>query len=161
MHSSPKAGIFNRSAVGAMVPTVSIEIERAQVIFFAEAIGETNPIHFDKAAARQAGFRNVVAPATFPIAICLAANKVLGSRGEKQLFELINVDYRRLLHGEERYDYRGVLCVGDIVEVQGKVVGFEDKKGGALELARLETEISSAQHGLLVTVRSTAVHRLG
>lgn len=157
--SSPK-GIFDRSTVGQSVPAVTIEIERGQVLFFSETIGETNPIHFDKSEAQAAGYKDIVAPATYPIAISLSANKILKSRRQAALFDLINVDYRRLLHGEERYEYSGVICVGDIVEVRCRVAGFEDKKGGALELAQLETEISSAERGLLVKMTSTAVHRL-
>jgi MaoC dehydratase-like protein len=153
-------GIFDRSTVGARTSPVLINVERGSVDFFAKTIGETGSIHLYKGAAHEAGFPDVVAPITYPIALSMLANQVVASRGEKPLFERIGSDFSRLLHGEERYDYADLIYVGDNVVVQSEVLGFADIKGGAMEVASLKTTITHSERGLLVTMTSTAIHRL-
>ena len=41
------------------------------------------------------------------------------------------------------------------------IKGFTDAKGGKLEIAHLETKITHAERGDLVTVRRDLIHRLG
>lgn len=153
-------GIFDRSTVGVSTSPVLLTVERGNVDFFAKSIGETNPVHLYKGAAIEAGFPDIVAPITYPIALSMMASQVLASRGERPLFERIRSDFTRLLHGEERYDYSDLIYVGDAVVVQSEVDGFADIKGGAMESATLKTTITHAERGRLVTVSSTAIHRL-
>lgn len=100
-------GIFNRSALGKSTPPRSIDVERGSIVGFSRAIGEANPVHRDSAAAQAAGWPNVVAPVTFPIAIRLDYEQQLADLGVASAMTLINCDYARLLHGEERYIMRG------------------------------------------------------
>ncbi len=160
-NSTPPKGIFDRSTTGVKTRVQRVEIERGQIKFFAKSIGETNPIHLSTAAARENGYADIVAPITFPIAISMIANEQLTDIGEQSGMSMINCDYRRLLHGSERYDYSGLIIGGDVVDVQTEVAGFEDKKGGMMELAFLKTTISHCDRGKLVTMTSTAIHRLG
>jgi acyl dehydratase len=152
--------LFNRDTVGVKTSPVMVDIERGQVDFFVRTIGETDPIHRSRFAAETAGHPDIVAPVTFPIVISMRANAILESQGRQPLFELIEADFSRLLHGEERYDYQGLIYVGDRVSVQSEVCGFDDKKNGAMELATLQTVISHIDRGPLVTMTSSAIHRL-
>lgn len=158
--SNPK-GIFDRSTKGKKTSPVTVDIEKGQIRFFCKTIGETNPIHFSRSKAILAGYPDVVAPITFPIAIIMAANELIVERGSVPGMAMINCDFRRLLHGTERYDYHGLIHAGDQVQLVTEVAGFEDKKGGLMELAFLKYYISHETRGLLVTVTSTAIHRLG
>lgn len=155
-----EVGIFDRNTVGMSTSPVLINVERGNVDFFAKTIGETGPIHLYKGAAQEAGFPDVVAPITYPIVLMMMANQVVASRGEQPLFERIGSDFTRLLHGEERYDYADLIYVGDNVVVQSEVLGFADSKGGSMEMASLKTTISHSDRGSLVTMTSTAIHRL-
>lgn len=154
-------GIFDRSSQGKRTQPVSVDVERGQIRFFSKSIGETNPIHFNQAKAIEAGYPDVVAPITFPIAILLTANELIKEAGGIPGMGMINCDFRRLLHGSERYDYQGLIYAGDQVQVVTEVAGFDDKKGGSMELAYLKYNISHEVRGPLVTVTSTAIHRLG
>jgi acyl dehydratase len=135
-------------------------VERGRVACFSRAIGETDPVHRDSAAAQAAGGPDIVAPVTFPIAIRLDYEQQLADLGVASAMTLINYDCARLLHGEERYNYAGPIFAGDTVDVITEITGFEDKKGGAIELARLTTRITHPERGLLVIMVSTAIHRL-
>lgn len=158
--SNPK-GIFDRATLGLKTPPIFVDVERGQIRFFCKSIGETNPIHSKLEVAIAEGHPDIVAPVTFPIAIMMSANESLIGDGDKPGMDLINCDYRRLLHGSERYEYQGLIYGGDRLEVQTEVAGFDDKKGGLMELAFLKTTIRHKERGLLVTASSTAIHRLG
>jgi hypothetical protein len=73
---------------------------------------------------------------------------------------LIGCNFARLLHGEERYDYHGLIFAGDRLAVTTEIVDFEYKKGGALEFAHMRTEVRHAERGLLVVITRSLVHRL-
>ena len=63
--------MIDKRHIGHKFPSFSSIIEAGRVRLFCTAIGETNLIHADAKAARQAGYRNVVAPLTFPTAIAM------------------------------------------------------------------------------------------
>src|SRR5207249_4088356 len=56
----------DRNAIGRESKAAVNDVEKGAIRRFAEALGETNPIYFEEAAARAAGYRSVVAPPTFP-----------------------------------------------------------------------------------------------
>ena len=156
--ANPK-GIFDRTAIGFRSTPVRVEIERGRVAFFSQVIGATNPIHWDAGVARAAGFADVVAPATFAAVIDAAANEQRVRQNEKSILAVINCD-RGFLHGEERYDYHGLILAGETLVVECEVADFEDKKGGALELAHLKSTIRHEKRGLLVSMTRSLIHRL-
>ncbi|QGS69134.1 hypothetical protein CV093_14590 [Oceanobacillus sp. 143] len=51
---------------GFITDTVAINVTREHVRKYAEAIGEENPIFHSLEAARNAGYANLVLPATYP-----------------------------------------------------------------------------------------------
>ncbi len=57
----------NESVVGKEWPAVDYEVGREKIREYANAVGETNPVHHDPEAAKAAGFRGVVAPPMFAV----------------------------------------------------------------------------------------------
>ena len=51
--------------IGHELPDSVMTIERSRLQFFAKAIGETDPVYTDVAAARAAGYADLPAPPTF------------------------------------------------------------------------------------------------
>lgn len=153
-------GLFNRSAAGQTTPPMSVTLERGAMTFFAETIGETNPIHFDIAAARAAGHPDIMATATYAVVVGTMAGKALLRRGDPDQLALIGADTRYLLHGTESYGYHGAMFAGDTVTVETEVAGFADAKGGKLEIATLIQRITHPDRGLLVEARRDLIHRL-
>ena len=60
---------MDRNAIGRESKAALNEVEKGAIRRFAEALGETNPIYFEEAAARAAGYRSIVAPPTFPTSL--------------------------------------------------------------------------------------------
>lgn len=154
-------GLFDRSTKGKVLPPASVEITRAQIRFFSEVLGETDPIHFDVSAARAAGYEDLVAPPTFFMPIEALADQERSRQGQPSLASLLRCDFSKLLHGDERYVYRGSIVAGECVAVSTKIADFFDKKGGLMEFVTLETTVSHASRGILLDVNRTLLHRLG
>lgn len=156
MHDKPSR--FDRSTLGYKTELRPISVDRRHLIEFAEAIGETNPIFLDAAAARAAGFPDIVAAPTFAAVLDMAAQHDMRRCGAPDLREVLNGDFQFLLHGQEHYAYIGQIFASDIIEHQTEVVGFADRAGGQIEIARLETKLIHAARGLLVTCQRTLIH---
>lgn len=153
-------GLFDRSTLGFSMPAVTVTVERGQVVFFSQVVGETRPVHLDFEAARAEGFPDVVAPPTFFTAIEAMVEDETRRQGRVPILARVGCDFRYLLHGDERYDYRGLVFAGDEVTVTTRVVDFYDKKGGTMEFVTLESTLDHAERGRLLTTTRTLLHRL-
>jgi acyl dehydratase len=157
--SNPR-GIFDRSAKGVTLETITVPIERGRIRFFAQVLGETDPIHFDVEAARAAGHPDLVATPSFSMVVESAATEERMRRGLPSLLDVVKADFRYLLHGDERYFYQAPLYAGEEVSLTTKVLDFYDKKGGAMEFATFESTLSHKTRGVLVRSQRTLLHRL-
>lgn len=153
-------GLFDRAAKGMTLEPVSVAIERGRIRFFAQVLGETDPIHFDVEAARAAGHPDLVAPPSFFMVVEAAATEERLRRGLPSLLETVKTDFRYLLHGDERYFYEAPIYAGEEVSLSAKVLDFYDKKGGAMEFATFESTVTHARRGVLVRAQRTLLHRL-
>lgn len=109
-----------KGLVGTTTPAVHVDVEKGQVRRFARAIGETNPIHHDDAAARAAGFRAIVATPTFAASLFAL----------EPLYALLDLDPHALMHAEEEYEYFRPLCAGDCITLTHALTDAYEKEGG-------------------------------
>ena len=135
---------MDTSRIGLQSPPLDVEIERGRLRLFCKAIGETGAIHTDPAAARAAGYRDVVAPPTF--AFCLDSDR---SDGFSMVREL-GLPLGRLLHGGQSMTHHGPLCAGDRVVLHSRVTDIHDKKGGALRFFVIASQVLRAAGGSCV-----------
>jgi len=136
--------------VGRQSEPIVLEVERGHIRRFAEAVGDTNPIYVDEAAARAAGHPRIPAPPTF--ATALRPNDPR---------EGVDIDFRKLLHGEQEFAYERPLYVGDRITVVGRIAQAYVKEGkaGAMDFLVVETRATDEAGQLVYTARSTAVIR--
>ena len=97
----------------------------------------------DEAAARDAGHPNLPVPPTF--FFCLEMDQP----NPGALRELLGIDYRRILHGEQHFCFHAMAYAGDQLRFEPRIADIYDKKGGALEFVLRETRVSN-QHGASV-----------
>jgi acyl dehydratase len=126
---------------------VSVTVTRDRLLAFAGAIGETNPIYLDTAAARQAGHRDLLVPPTFFFTLEMEGPSPFGYLAE------LGVDLRRVLHAEQAFEYYDLAYAGDIMTLDARVVDVSTKKDGALEFVSKNTRIA---RGDVLIVESTA-----
>ncbi len=86
-------------------------VSREKIREFAVATGELSSICHDPVAAREAGHADVVAPATFPIVVTLNA------MGAAVTDPSVGVDWSRVVHGDQRFQYIRPIVAGDELRV--------------------------------------------
>ncbi len=126
---------INRVYVGhEFVADEPYEVSRVKIREFAEAIGDRSPLRTDRDAAWRAGHPDVVAPPTFPMVFA-----GIGS-ANSPLFDLdFGMDYSRVLHGEQDFEYSRPIVAGDVLTVSGRIADVRD--AGEHELIRTELDI--------------------
>lgn len=145
--------MIDKKWIGHELPASVLPIERSRLQFFAKAIGESDPVYTDAAAARDAGYPDLPAPPTFLFAA------ELDSGAGFALLKDLQIPIAKLLHGEQSFTHHKAACVGDTVTVRSTVTDIYDKKNGALEFV-VKTSRATNQHGDLVAeMRSVIVCR--
>lgn len=139
--------------IGLELPTVTFEVEKGRLRFFAEAIGETRPEYLDEAAARAAGYRSLPAPPTFLMAADFDAGTM------STMLDTLGVPIGRILHGEQSFTYHAPVCAGDVLSVESRISDIYSKKGGALEFIVKDSLLKDAQGKAVVEARSVIVVR--
>ena len=144
--------MLNPKNIGRKSEQREIIVEHGQLKLFAKAIQETNPIYFDQAAAQAAGHRDILAPPTFGNCLkLLAPSKDLS-------YESLGIDYKKLLHAEEKIDSLLPIYAGDRLTLTTEVIDMYEKKGGALEFLVMRTSIHR-QGELVQNLTGTVVMR--
>ncbi|PSL17704.1 FAS1-like dehydratase domain-containing protein [Shimia abyssi] len=152
--------LFDRSLMGQTIGPVSVILERGPMLFFAETIGETNPVHLDPAAAHAAGHPDILALPTYAVVIASLADKSLARQGRCDSLKRLGADMRYLLHGGESYTYHAPIFAGETVEVTTEFAGVSNAGGGTLEIARIYQHIVHTDRGPLVTTKRDLIHKL-
>lgn len=145
--------MIDKKWIGHELPASVLPIERSRLQFFARAIGETDPVYTDTAAAQAAGYPDLPAPPTFLFAA------ELDSGAAFRLLEDLQVPIARLLHGEQGFTYHRPACVGDTVTVRTTVSDIYDKKNGALEFVVKDSRATNQNGELVAELRSVLVCR--
>lgn len=136
--------MVDRSAVGRSFSPVTAHVEPGRLRYFLDTLGERNPVYRDKETARAQGYAAAPVPPTYLFCLEMMDNE----RPFEFLTEL-KIDLARVLHGEQRFTYHAPVVVGDTLTFKSRVTDVADKKGGAMTLVIVETEITN-QHGARV-----------
>lgn len=111
------------NAVGKEYRPFEYEVGREKIREYASAVGETDAIYHDRAAAQAAGFRDVVAPPMF--AVVYSA----GSVGPAVLDPDVGLDLMRMVHGGQEFVWSEPVCAGDTITTTTTVRDIYDKDG--------------------------------
>ena len=107
-----------RAAIGVESEPRTSEVEKGAIIKFAEAIGDTNPIYNDEAAARQSRYGGMVAPPTF-----------LRSMSAGPLNVDVRIPYSANLDGGSEWEYFEPIRPGDRITVTTKIADLYERAG--------------------------------
>jgi acyl dehydratase len=147
--------MIDRRHIGHTLAPFSVPVEAGRLRFFAKATGQTDPVYTDTAAARDAGHRDLPVPPTFLFCLEMEGPNPAAIR------ELLGLDYRRLLHGEQQFSYHAMAHAGDVLSFEQRIDDIYDKKGGALEFVVRLTRVSNQHAQLVAELRSVTVMRNG
>lgn len=100
----------------------TFKVDRLHASEFAHSIGLESDVYYDKLAAEKVGYSESIVAPTFLTAIDYA-NK----RNLQQFFNDYEIDVKRLIHGEQSYEYFEDIYVGDRISVEVYVAKVEEK----------------------------------
>jgi acyl dehydratase len=114
---------LNTEAIGKTFEPTSYAVGREKVREYAAAVGETNPLHFDLEAAREAGYADVVAPPMFTV--------VYSSRSLlPALFDpAVGLNFARMVHGGQEFQWGELVVAGDEITTTAKVIDISERGG--------------------------------
>lgn len=139
--------------LGYELPPYTTTVDPWRLAFFAKAIGETDPIYADLAAAKAAGHPTIPLPPTF--IFCLEQGRPDGYK----LIQDMGVDISRILHGEQHFDYKKPVYAGDVLTFRTRVTDIYEKKGGALEFFTRATTVTNQKGETVAENRGVVVVR--
>ena len=145
--------------VGVVSEPRSVAVEAGFLTFFAKATGETNPIYFDEAAARAAGYPAIPAPPTYLFSLALSAPARRGDIFDTE--QGMGVDMSKVLHGEQSFTHHKPIFAGDRLTLTTTTRDIFKKKGGALEFIVQDTRAVDAAGELRAEMTMTTVVRHG
>jgi acyl dehydratase len=130
--------MVDASAIGRSLAPVTARVEPGRLRYFLNTLGETNPIYRDVAAAKATGFSGQPIPPTY--LFCL---EMMDSEKPFEMLEALDIDLRKVLHGEQTFIYHARIVVGDELTLQSKVSDVAQKKGGAMTLITVTTRVTN------------------
>src|SRR5690348_10438503 len=113
----------NTESVGRSYKPVTYAVGREKIREYAAAVGETNPLHLDPAAARAAGYDDVVAPPMF--AVVYQAPSVMPGIFDPE----VGIDFAMLVHSGQDFRWERVVGAGEGLTTRTKVLSIEEKGG--------------------------------
>ena len=131
--------------------TPPFEVSRRLIAAFADAVGATSPVHHDVDAARAAGFHDVVAPATFSVAITMEAEHEFNHSAE------FGVDFTRVVHAEQSFENDRPIVAGDVLHARVTVESVTPR--GPLTMVVSRTDVIDADNLAVAHVRCTLAVR--
>jgi acyl dehydratase len=143
---------LDQSFVGRVYPpTEPYEVGREKIREFAAAVGDTNPVYRDPAAARKLGYPDVIAPPTFAI--------IVTSRAAHQVImdPELGVDYSRVVHGEQRFENVRPIHAGDLLTVVVTVESIRSAAGN--DIITTKGDVSTVDGEPVLAAMNTLVVR--
>ena len=110
-------------AVGKSFPPFEYEVGREKIREYAIALGFDDPIYLDPGAAREAGFRNVVAPPMF----CVVYSA--GAMAPAIFDPEVGMDFARMVHGAQSFEWSEPVCSGDLITTTATCTSIEERDG--------------------------------
>ena len=139
---------IDKSQIGVWGPEATMHVELGKIREFARAVKD------DKAVYRD----GTMAPPTFLMTLALW----IGDMGQTRT--AVKLDYRRLLHGEQEFEYLKPIRAGDVLTFRSRTKDvFEKagKRGGKMLFIIGETEYRNQRGEVVAYTRNTAIETEG
>jgi acyl dehydratase len=140
---------IDHSLIGVWGPEATMHVEHGKVREFARAVKDPNPAFASDAA---------LAPPTFLMTI----SHWVGDLGKTR--SAVKLDYRRLLHGEQDFEYVKPIRAGDVLTFRSRtkeVFEKAGKRGGKMLFIIGETEFKNQRGEVVAYMRNTAIETEG
>jgi acyl dehydratase len=141
---------IDRSLLGVWGPPSTMRVELGKIREFAKAVKDPSPAYRDGDAP--------IAPPTFLMTIA----HWIGDLGATR--SAVKLDYRRLLHGEQEFEYVRPIRAGDTLTFRSctkDVYEKAGKRGGSMLFVVGETEFTNQRGEVVAYMRNVAIETAG
>jgi acyl dehydratase len=144
-----------RAAIGQESEPVTHELDRTAIRLFARSVGHTDPVFYDLAVAKAAGYRDLPAPPGYlgtPIFDPVRSDPTSSRRRGAQELQASRPLTRRLNGGTE-IEYFADICAGDVLTASTHLSDVQERQGslGAMLISTSKTTYRN-QSGQVVAV---------
>jgi acyl dehydratase len=149
--------MFDKSKIGQSFAPFTYEVQRNKIHELNGAIGDENSIYHSREAAQEAGYPDVPLSPTSPTLFSHWTTRTTGPR----LADL-GIDVRRILHGEEEFEYIAPIYPGDVVTGTTTLVDGKTRQGSdnhTMDILTTETRYVNQDNQHVLTTRSTIIVR--
>ncbi len=109
--------------IGQEILRTKFTVESCKIKEMATAMGDPNPIYYDTNKAREAGYKDIIAPPTFGMPL-----KRWGHGFDHPTYcSMIDVNPLFMMHGEQEFIYYGEINPGDEITGIERVVDIQEK----------------------------------
>jgi acyl dehydratase len=140
---------IDKSLIGVWRPEGTMRIELGKIREFVKAVKDDNPAYRGDTP---------IAPPTFLMTIA----HWIGDLGQTR--SAVKLDYRRLLHGEQDFEYVKPIRAGDVLTFRSRtkeVFEKQGKRGGKMLFIIGETEYRNQRGEVVAYTRNTAIETEG
>lgn len=148
-----------RSMLGQLLsePVTGV-ITAAAAQRFALAADDLNPLYFDEAAAKAAGYRTTLIPPVF-LAWSLNPPRPVSQVREDGLYrgegKRVSLNVKRVMFGGEEWEFLAPLYAGDTYTSETRLKSLEEKSGGSGPFVLQMTETTYTNQDGVVVARAT------
>jgi acyl dehydratase len=144
--------MVNPAIEGKIYPrTASYLVGREKIREFAKAVFSKDPANLDLEAAKNLGYKDLIAPPTF--AVVIQERSLTQVIGDKEAA----LDFSRVVHGDQRFIHARPILAGDELTSELKVASVKQLAGNSM--VSFQTQIFDANQELVCTAISTLVVR--
>lgn len=142
--------MLDLSYQGREFPSYQFEVDRAKIKELCLAIGDNNPLFFDREYAQSQGYQDTPASLTFATVLNFWGYPEIWSRMTE-----MGIDTARLLHAKEEYEYFAPIYPGDIIT--GTVVVDSMRDSTAMQMVTFKSVYTRAGETVLVAKMTIVV----
>jgi acyl dehydratase len=143
---------LNKALIGKEYPkSAPYEVGREKIRDFATAIGDHNPIYHDEAAAKAAGYDDIIAPPTFLTTLGFKFGPQVVGDPE------LGLNYAMVVHGEQEFEILRPVRPGDKLIGAPKIIDITAR--GKNEFMTYEASITTTSGEKVAIARSIIVSR--
>jgi acyl dehydratase len=133
---------------------------------FAYAADDLNPIYFDQAAAKAAGYRGCIIPPTYlgwainPFRP-LTALRLDGLYGAGSDARRVTLNVKRTMAGGDEWDFLAPIYPGDTITAETRLKSLDEKEGGSgpFVLQVTETSYTNQRGEIVARARGSGISR--
>jgi hypothetical protein len=142
-----------RAEIGVESSPTTYEIDKTMVRLFARSVGHTDPVYYDEAAAKAAGYRSLPCPPGYLGTPVFRPGG--GERGPmgRATGPQPSRPLKRVLNGGTEIEYMDDICAGDVLTATSHLAALEERMGSIGEmLISTNKTVYKNQSGTVVAI---------